>query len=284
MFSVGVAESLLFRVASRWIAGQDLDSLLLDAKRANDKGMGALANFLGEDIKDPSTADSQAQEYVSLQNGIASHGIRGCASVKLTQLGLGGDDAGAPERLALLASNAERSNQFLWVDMESSAVTSSTLEIFKGASTRHKRIGVAIQAYLRRSESDVKGLLDLGASIRLVKGAYREPKDLVFPTRREISKSYASLLSLLFERGDNFAVGTHDSELVDLAKRLAESKHANFEFQFLKGIRDDLKAELVNSGYKVSEYLPYGASWAAYSKRRLSEHPSNAWLLLRSLV
>jgi proline dehydrogenase len=246
--------------------------------------MGVMANFLGEDIKDSSTADSHAQEYFSLQDAIAWNGIKGCASVKLTQLGLGGEDAWAPRRLELLASNADRLDQFLWVDMESSAVTSKTLEIFKVALTQHRRLGIAIQAYLRRSESDVKDLLDRGARIRLVKGAYREPADLVFPTRDEVSKNYLSLLNLLFERGDNFAVGTHDSKLVNEAKRLAESKHVNFEFQFLKGIRDDLKKELVKSGYRVSEYLPYGASWLAYSKRRLTEHPSNVWLLLRSLV
>ncbi len=281
---MGAGEALLYRVAKRWIAGKDQQSLILDAKRSNARGMGVMANYLGEDIKDASTADTQVQEYVTLQNALAWNGVRGCASVKLTQLGLGGEDDWAPRRLELLASNAERLDQFLWVDMESSAVTSSTLEIFEAALTRHKRIGIAIQAYLRRSESDVKALLDRGASIRLVKGAYREPEKIVFPTRKEISKSYASLLSLLFERSNNFAVGTHDSELIAHAKRLAESKHVNFEFQFLKGIRDDLKLELVKSGYRVSEYLPYGASWLAYSKRRLTEHPSNVWLLLRSLV
>jgi proline dehydrogenase len=282
--SVVAGESLLYRVAGRWIAGQNQGSLILDAKRSNAAGMGAMANYLGEDIKDAATADAQVQEYMTLQNALAWNKVRGCASVKLTQLGLGGEDDWAPRRLELLVSNAERLDQFLWVDMESSAVTNSTLEVFSGALTRHKRVGIAIQAYLRRSENDVKALLKQGASIRLVKGAYREPEGIVFPTRKEISKSYASLLNILFEWGDNFAVGTHDSALIEHAKRLAESKHVKFEFQFLKGIRDDLKAELVKSGYKVSEYLPYGASWLAYSRRRLSEHPSNFWLLLRSLL
>ena len=284
MSSVGAFEALLFRAAKRWIAGLNHETLILDAKRSNAKGMGVLANYLGEDITDPATADSHAQEYLALQNAIASNGVRGCASVKLTQLGLGGDGAGARRRLELLASNAEKIGQFLWVDMESSAVTTSTLEMFKSALGSHKGLGIAIQAYLRRSESDVRALLDLGASIRLVKGAYREPRDLVFPTRAENSRNYASLLNILFERGDNFAVGTHDSALIETARRLAESKHARFEFQFLKGIRDDLKEGLVKSGYHVSEYLPYGASWMAYSKRRLTEHPSNVWLLLRSLL
>jgi len=281
---MGLTETLFFRVAKRWMAGLDLESVIVDAKRANEKGMNVTANFLGEDIKDRATADSHLREYLALQNAIGSEGIKGCVSVKLTQFGMGADDAGASQRLELVASNAEKLNQFLWVDMESSAFTSRTLDAFGDALSRHRRLGIAIQSYLKRSEADTKALIDLGAGIRLVKGAYREPPGIVFPSRKDITKSFSSLLRLLFERGDNFAVATHDSELIDETKRLAESKHVNFEFQMLKGIRDELKEELVKSGYKVSEYLPYGASWLAYSRRRLTEHPSNVWLLLRSLV
>ena len=243
-----------------------------------------MANFLGEDIKDAGTADVHANEYYELQNAISRNGLRGCVSVKLTQLGLGGDGARLPLRLERLVANAERLGQFFWFDMESSAVTSKTLEIFTTAFAKHPKVGVAIQAYLRRSEADLRALLDRGAHVRLVKGAYREPRDLVFANRSEISKSYSFLLRQLFERGEGFAVGTHDTKLIEEAKRLAESKHTDFEFQFLKGIREDTKEDLVKSGYRVSEYLPYGDSWLAYSKRRLSEHPSNFWLLLRSLV
>lgn len=277
-------DALLYRVAKRWIAGQNQDSLILDAKRSNAKGMSFMANFLGEDIKDAETADAHGKEYLELQNAISWNSLRGCVSVKLTQLGLGGSDAQLSQRLQLLIANAERLGQFFWVDMESSAVTSKTLEVFRAAFAKHPKIGIAIQAYLRRSEADLRALLDEGAHVRLVKGAYREPRDLTFANRSEISKSYSFLLRQLFERGESFAVGTHDSTLIEEARRLAESKHVDFEFQFLKGIREDLKEELVKSGYRVSEYLPYGDSWLAYSKRRLSEHPSNVWLLLRSLV
>lgn len=276
-------DALLYRVAKRWIAGQNQLSLIIDAKRSNASGMTFMANFLGEDIKDAATADAHAKEYFELQNKISANDLQGCVSVKLTQLGLGADEEWLPHRLELLIANAERNDQFFWVDMESSAFTSKTLEIFEDAFARHPRIGIAVQAYLRRTDADLKVLLDRGAHVRLVKGAYREPQDLVFASRSEISESYSSLLEQLFERGENFAVGTHDSKLIEEARRLAESSHANFEFQFLKGIRDDLKTDLVKSGYRVSEYLPYGDSWLAYSKRRLSEHPSNAWLLLRSL-
>ncbi len=281
---MSIAKPLLFRVAKRWIAGVDLDSAIADAKRANGQGMNVIINFLGEDITDAAVSDSHTDQYIALQDAISEGGVKGCASVKLTQFGLGSDDEGARQRLERVASNGDRLNQRLWVDMEGSGVTATTLGIYGDSFAKHKRLGIAIQAYMKRSEADTRTLLDRGAIIRLVKGAYREPETVIFPTRREVSGNFTALLRLLFERGDDFAVATHDSELVDETKRLAESKHANFEFQMLKGIRNELKEDLVKSGYRVTEYLPYGASWFAYSRRRMTEHPSNVWLLLRSLV
>ncbi len=281
---MGLKELVLLRLAKRWISGVDLDSAVKDAQKANAKGMGAVVNFLGEEITDPAAADAAADEYLRLQHAIAEKGVRGFASVKLTQLGLGSDDAGAEARLEKVAANAERLNQALWIDMEGSRFTEDTIAIYAKARERHRDIGIALQAYMRRSEADLKRLLDLEARVRLVKGAYRESRDVVFSSRKEVSANYSKLMVMLFERGDRFAIGTHDSALVEEAKRLAGSKHADFEFEMLKGIRDELKGELVSSGYKLSEYLPYGDRWFAYSKRRITEHPSNIWLLLRSLV
>ena len=168
--------------------------------------------------------------------------------------------------------------------MEGSAFTEATVRTYVSAHERHPDMGVALQAYTRRSETDLKVILDGGGKVRLVKGAYRESKDFVYPSRQEVSENFRKLMGMLFDRSDGFAIATHDSALVDEAKKLSESKHVDFRFELLKGIRDDLKTELVNSGYKVSEYLPYGDRWYAYSKRRITEHPSNIWLLLRSLV
>ncbi len=281
---MGLKELVLLRFARRWISGVDLDSAVADAQKANAKGMGAVVNFLGEEIKDPAAADSAAEEYLRLQQAIADKGIRGFATVKLTQLGLGSDERGAANRLESMAANAEKLNQALWIDMEGSRFTENTITAYGKALEWHRDLGVALQAYMRRSEEDLNYLLDIGARVRLVKGAYRETRDVVFPSRKEVSDNFTRLMSMLFERGDRFAIATHDSILVDEAKRLAESKHVDFEFEMLKGIRNELKEELVKSGYKVSEYLPYGDRWFAYSKRRITEHPSNIWLLLRSLV
>jgi proline dehydrogenase len=283
-FNLGLKELLLLRVARRWIAGVDLETAVKDAQAANKKGIGVVVNFLGEEIKDSATADAQVEEYLRLQNALKANSIMGFASLKLTQLGLGTDDAGAARRLETIAANAERLDQQLFVDMEGSPMVDRTLSIYKDGLSNHRGLGLAFQSYLRRSKSDLGPLLDKGARIRLVKGAYREPHDVVFTSRKEINQNFTDLMQVLFERGDNFAIATHDSELVDKARKLAESKHVDFRFEMLKGIRNDLKDELVKSGFKVYEYLPYGDRWFAYSKRRVTEHPSNIWLLLRSLV
>src|SRR5208337_1554082 len=255
---MGLKELVLLRLAKRWISGVDLDSALADAKKANLRGMGAVVNFLGEEIRDPAIAESHTAEYLRLQQRISEDGIHGFASVKLTQLGLGADDAGAVERFERIAANSEKFNQALWIDMEGSPFTERTLSIYLAALRKHRKLGIVLQAYLRRSESDLPRLLDAGAKVRLVKGAYRESREVVYPSRKEVSGSFSRLMRMLFDRGEGFAIATHDSALVEEAKKLAESKQVNFEFEMLKGIRDELKADLVKSGYRVSEYLPYG--------------------------
>lgn len=271
-------------MARRWIAGVDLDTAISDAKLANGKGYGVVMNFLGEEISEPSVADSHVSQYLELQNAINAGGIDGFTSVKLTQFGLAVDESGAWRRLEMVSDNAKRLNQTFFMDMESSKFTDKTLEFYTRILERHPATGVAIQSYLKRSEADLKLLLQKGARVRLVKGAYREPADIVFPSKSAINESFSSLMKLLFDSGDNFAIATHDSKLVNEAKRLAEGKHVKFEFEMLKGIRNELKDELAKSGYRVVEYLPYGESWMAYSRRRMSEHPSNFFLLLRSLT
>lgn len=281
---MGLKERVVLPLAKRWISGVSMDSAIGDARKANSRGIGVVVNLLGEDIRDPATADAQADEYLRLQQALFDGGISGFASVKLTQLGLGADDKGMLLRLEKIASNSERLEQLLWVDMEGSGFTDATVKTYLAAHEKHPGLGVALQAYARRSESDLKAILDAGGKVRLVKGAYKESHDFVYPTRPEVRENYARLMGALFERGEGFAVATHDSVLVDRAKKLAESKHVEFRFEMLKGIRDELKDDLVKSGYRVFEYLPYGDRWYAYSQRRITEHPSNLWLLLRSLV
>jgi len=281
---LGLKETFVLPLAKRWISGVNMDSAIEDAKKANSKGIGVVVNFLGEEIKDPSEADANATEYLKLQQSLFDGKINGFASVKLTQLGLGADDSGMATRLEKIAVNSSQLNQLLWVDMEGSAFVDRTLSTYLSFHEKYNNMGLALQSYTRRSEADLKKILDAGGTVRLVKGAYRESPDFVYPTRDEVSKNFTKLMEMLFDRGQGFAIATHDTALLDKARSLSESKHADFRFELLKGIRDDVKEDLVKSGFKVSEYLPYGDRWWAYSKRRVTEHPSNIWLLLRSLV
>lgn len=281
---MGLKETFVLPLARKWIAGVDLDSAMVDAKKANAKGLGVVVNFLGEEVTDPTMADASASEYLRAQRAISEARVDGYVSVKLTQLGLGSDDEAMRSRLEGIASNAEALSQSFWIDMEGSAFTDKTVVTYLDLHRNHKGAGLAIQAYSRRGESDLKSILGAGGKVRLVKGAYREGTDFAFATREDVRKSFERMMVSLFDRGDGFAIATHDDMLVERAKALSEGSHADFHFELLKGIRDELKDELVKSGYKVYEYLPYGDSWWAYSKRRINEHPSNIWLLLRSLV
>lgn len=281
---MGLKELVVLPLAKKWIAGVNLDAAIEDAEKANSRGVGAVVNFLGEEIKDTATADASAEEYLRLQQAMHENKIKGYVSVKLTQLGLGADDERMRARLEKIATNSERLSQLLWIDMEGSAFTERTVITYLDVHREHPNVGVALQSYARRSEADLKTILDAGGRVRLVKGAYHESPDVVFTTKTEVRKNFERLMVELFDRGGGFAIATHDSFLVDRAKELSEKSRAEFHFELLKGIRDDLKLELSDAGFEVYEYIPYGDRWWAYSKRRISEHPSNIWLLLRSLV
>ena len=262
-----------------------MEAALSKAKDSNAKGLGTILNYLGEDVEDPKIAQAHFEEYVKLQRAIQRAGIDGCVSVKLTQFGMGVlDESVVLDRATSLADEAKDMGRMLWIDMEGSAVTTTTLRIHSKLLEAHKNVGVALQAYLKRSEADLNALMDIGGKVRLVKGAYREPPDIVFRSREQVTENYMKLMRALFERGDGFAIATHDSRPIEEAEKLhASSPGTKFEFEMLRGIRDDLKLELARKGYRTVDYMPYGQEWYPYSIRRIKEHPSNIWLLLRSI-
>jgi proline dehydrogenase len=282
---LGILQDLTYGAAKRWIAGKDMETALSKAKEANARGLGTILNYLGEDVKEERIAESHFQEYVRLQQALGERGIDGCVSVKLTQFGLGFlEDSVVLEKAARLVEEAEGLGRMLWIDMEGSAVTTRTLQIYSKLLDAHKNVGVALQAYLKRSDEDLRNLMDIGGKVRLVKGAYREPSDKVFRSRAEITENFLNLMRVLFERGDGFAIATHDSRPIEEAERLhVSSPSTKFEFEMLRGIRDDLKLRLAKAGYRTVDYMPYGEEWYPYSVRRIKEHPSNIWLLLRSI-
>ena len=281
-YDSNLMERLLFRVARKWVAGNSIDDAIAAAKVANSKGMAAILNFLGEETTKDGDVQANVSEYLSLIARINSEKVKGCVSVKPTQLGLAIDYETCLSNYRRLAEKAREFGQFMWIDMESVKFTEDTIAIYLDIFKRYEKTGVAMQAYLRRTASDLLHVIENGGKVRLVKGAYHESEESAFPTREEVDANFAKLAEMLYNSGNFFAIATHDSKLVDNA--ILSSDKQKLEFQLLMGIRDELKSDLVAEGYSVSEYIPYGAQWLPYSVRRLRERKRNILLLARSLV
>jgi proline dehydrogenase len=290
-------ERLLTRLVKKWAAGQDMEDALIAAKSCNMKGQKAILNYLGEDNTEEERINRTTKEYSDLLELLHTDQIDGCISVKPSQLGLCISYELCLKKLKAIINGAMKFRVFVWIDMESSKYTDDTLMLYLELFAHYPEIGVVLQSALRRSASDLLHLMEVGAKVRLVKGAYHENEQIAFVHHEEINANYIKLLEMLFSRNymnnnevDNalkFAVATHDSKLIEYAIKLSKTAKIgikNFEFEFLKGIRDELKSELVEEGFRVAEYIPYGDEWLPYSVRRLSERKRNLFLLARSLV
>ena len=275
---------LLLRIAKHWIAGETFEDAKARARQSNVHNVRGIINLLGEETTDREETTVATAEYVEILKELQTSGIQSCISVKPTQLGLAIDKSLFKENLDRILSSARSLGNFVWMDMEGSPFTADTVDSYLEFRKRYDNVGIAIQAYLRRSQEDVSRILESGGAIRLCKGAYKENPSIVYKRKKEIDENFSRLMRMMFERGRGFAVGTHDEKLIEEATRLSNVHHADFEFQMLMGIRDKKKLELVERGYRVSEYIPFGKSWWAYSVRRIREHKSNIFLLARSLI
>jgi proline dehydrogenase len=294
-------EPLLLRLVKKWAAGDDMEDALIEAKRCNMKGQKAILNYLGEDYTEEERIDRAIKEYSNLLERLYSGQIEGCISVKPSQLGLSVSYELCLKNFRALTARAVEFGGFIWIDMESSKYTDDTLTLYLELIGHHPDIGVVIQSALRRSASDLLHLIEVGGKVRLVKGAYHENEQIAFAPHHEVNANYIKLLEILFNRDYKvekrllnkesedlmFAVATHDTKLIEHTIRLWKTSSIrikNFEFEFLKGIRDELKRDLVKEGFRVAEYIPYGDEWLPYSVRRLRERKRNIFLLARSLV
>jgi proline dehydrogenase len=284
-YNDNLIERLLYRVAKRWVAGYSANEAVKSALYTNRHKMSAILNFLGEDITDSKLVDMTATEYLLLMDLMDKKKVDGCVTVKPTQLGLTIDYDICLQNFRRLAARARDLGQFIWLDMESVKYTEDTVAIYLELYKHYNMIGIAIQSYLRRSASDLLHIIECGGKVRLVKGAYRESEEHIFVTNEEVNANYLKLMNMLFESDNNyFAIATHNSTLIAEATRMGEDKDTKFEFQMLKGIRDELKLELITKGFTVAEYIPYGSQWLPYSVRRIMERKRNLLLLARSLI
>jgi proline dehydrogenase len=273
--------------ARRFIAGERVEEAIEAARGVESRGMMHTLDLLGESVTDLDKAEAATRDYLAVIDAIARSGIGRGVSLKLTQLGLDVDKAMAVDNLRRILERAEPAEFFVRVDMENSAYTDVTLEIFETLWQHgHRRIGVVLQSALFRSENDLAHLNALGASVRLVKGAYKEPKAVAYRKKADVDAAYARMMKTLMTDGHAPAIATHDPAMIDLARTWARDHGVapeRFEFQMLFGIRRDLQARLVKEGYRVRVYIPFGREWFPYFMRRLGERPANVTFLMRGI-
>ena len=275
---------LLIRFANQWVAGETMADALVRADEANDRHIGAILNLLGEHVEGRSAVLAAVDEYIEVIDAAENRKMDACVSIKPTQCGIIIDQEFFWSNVKKILDRVRSLDAFLWMDMEGSRFTDRTLDVYRRALAAYDRVGVAVQTNLRRTEKDVESLLEVGGIVRLCKGAYRELPPVGVRDRREVDANFRRVLGLLFERGDRFAVATHDGAMIERTLELVRAAPRRFEFQMLLGVRDALKDELVAKGHRVLEYIPYGPNWLPYFTRRLRERPRNVFTMVRSFV
>jgi proline dehydrogenase len=275
--------------ARRFIAGETAAEAIEAARAVQARGMLITLDLLGESVTNLEEADAATRGYLAVIEAIAASGIERNISLKLTQLGLDVDKASAIDNLRKILGRAEPEGFFVRIDMESSAYTEVTLEIFETLwSHGYHQIGIVLQSALYRTEEhDFLRVNALGARIRLVKGAYKEPKSVAHPRKADVDAAYARMMKKLITDGHYAAIATHDQKMIDVAMRWARDHGVTadrFEFQMLYGVRRDLQATLLKAGYRVRVYIPFGREWFPYFMRRLGERPANVMFVVRGIL
>jgi proline dehydrogenase len=272
-------------IARRFVAGESPATAMDHARRLNDDGIGAILNLLGEhyDTRPPADADTDA--YCRLLGELGGSDLDACISVKPSQLGLDIDSGVFRENLERIVEAAADANAFVWMDMEDHTTTDATLEAFVAQAETYPRMGLCLQANLKRTAADIERLADVPGKIRLVKGAYDEPPEIAYTDKPRVNEAYREYLELAFQEFDRgVAVGSHDPEMIAHAADLHAEYGTPYEVQMLMGVREDAQRELAAEGVTVYQYAPYGDRWLSYFYRRLMERKENALFALRAIL
>lgn len=278
---------LPFILAKRFVAGESFTESISEAKKLNNKDLKLTLDLLGENVEDRQTATDTVDAYIRLLEGIKEQGLISSISIKLTMMGLDIDHDFTRENLFRLLDVAKEQDQFVRIDMEGSDHTQITLDIFKEAFEKYgKHVGTVIQAMLHRSHNDIHELAEMGADIRLVKGAYSEPSKIALQNMPAIRQAFKEQAKVLLEKTPFPRFGTHDDELIDWIKTHAAENDIpkdRFEFQMLYGLREETMVQLSDEGYSARVYVPFGTDWFPYFKRRLMERKENVWFVLSTM-
>jgi len=272
----------------RFVAGTELCEALQAASHLRDAGFKVTLDLLGESVNDADHAKAAAAAIQEMLTQLHLAGSEAHVSIKLTQLGLLLDPELCRNQMISLLQTARSNGQFIRIDMEDSMVTGQTLALFSELHEQFgaKHVGIVVQSYLYRTPEDIQHLIDIGASVRVVKGAYLEPESVAYPDKADVDRAYLQLVTTLLDAGNYTAIATHDRTIIaDLIRYIADQDipKDRFEFQMLFGIATELQKQLVNDGYRVRIYTPFGTHWYPYFSRRLAERPANIWFVLRHL-
>lgn len=273
------------QMSGRFVAGDTSEEALAVARELNEQGFRVTLDLLGESVSDRSEAELAAAEYAESLGEIDAHDAKTTISLKLTQLGLDIDPDFCYRNLLGIVRRAEELGNFVRIDMEDSEHTQTTLDVFFRVFEEHRNVGIVIQSYLHRSEADVARLVEIGAPVRLCKGAYNEPASVAFQEKEKVDANFVRLMKMLLDGGAAPAIATHDERMIDATlEHVARNGIPDdaFEFQMLYGVRREYQKQLVDNGLNMRIYLPYGSQWYSYFMRRMAERPANLLFVLRA--
>lgn len=272
--------------ASRFVAGDTIDHAINVIKELNSKGLDVTLDYLGEFIEDVQEANEMADNCIKAIEAIGNNRLQSQVSLKLTSMGLDISEEVVLQNMRRILTAAKRHQIFVTIDMEDYSRCEKTLEIFKTLRREYTNIGTVLQAYLYRTVKDIEELNEYNASLRLVKGAYKESHKVAFPEKKTVDKNYKQIIKMHLLNGNFTAVATHDDAIIQYTKTLVKTHRIpleQFEFQMLYGIRPEKQLEIVKEGYKMRVYVPYGTDWYGYFMRRLAERPANVAFVLKGM-
>ena len=276
---------------ARFMPGERIEDAIRAAMELKPQGITTILTRLGENLESADEFEEVTRHYLDVLDRIAAAGLDAHISVKPTQLGLDLDPALCERNLARLVAHAEERGNFVWIDMESSGYVDRTIALYRHMRAQTPRIGIALQAYLYRTEKDVESLVPLGAAIRIVKGAYLEPPEVAFPKKADVDRNFFKLCTRLLapdarQPGALLHIATHDIPLADrLAAHIAQEKvpPSAYEFAMLYGIQRGQQARLAAAGTRLRVLISYGEYWFPWYMRRLAERPANIWFVVRTM-
>jgi proline dehydrogenase len=273
--------------ASRFVAGETIESAIKTVKELNKSGKVVTLDHLGEFVFTEEEANESAAMCIQTLDAIAKAGVQSNLSLKMTSLGLDISKELCMKNMRRILDRAKIYGNFVRIDMEDYAHCQVSLDIYRELRKEYDNIGIVIQAYLYRTEQDIKDLNEYKANLRLVKGAYKESPEVAFPDKKDVDENYKKIIKTHLLNGNYTAVASHDEAIIEYTKKMVQEYQIpkdQFEFQMLYGICVELQQKLVQEGYRVRVYVPYGVDWFGYFMRRLAERPANVWFVLKNLL